>query len=218
MVKVATCDLRQASMCSRPHPSRGARRFSWEAIRAVAFWLTFFVVAIYLIRSYLEDHPELVETFKKLTFARRIFGILVTFMRLLAAWTQKGLNWRPKLAGQASTSEGASQSKPKKRRRWGAFLQAHSARERVIHAYLQMLQHAAAAGMHRRQHQTPYEYAPELHQAIPDVEDDINALTDVFVHVRYSQAPVDSDHAARAVTHAERVQQALHVQRRHTAP
>ncbi|WP_179131176.1 DUF4129 domain-containing protein [Candidatus Entotheonella palauensis] len=84
-----------------------------------------------------------------------------------------------------------------------------SERQKVIHAYLQMLQRAAAAGIHRRQHQTPYEYAPKLRQSLPEAEPDINELTEAFVHVRYSPEPVDPDDAARAVHHGERVQQAL---------
>ncbi len=182
--------------------------FSWEIIRAVMFWLTFVAVAIYLIRSYLEDHPELIEAFKQLTFASWLWHALAALMAALAAWSRKGRTWRTRLMGMMLKPVASDPSKPKSRWRWGRS-RARSARAQVIQAYLQMLEYARAAGIHRQQHQTPYEYAPELHHAVSDVEDDIDALTDVFVHVRYSPDSIDMDHAAKAVTHADHVRRAL---------
>jgi hypothetical protein len=72
-----------------------------------------------------------------------------------------------------------------------------------------MLRYAARVGMHRQPHQTPYEYAPRLHHALPDAEGDINGLTEVFVQVRYSQEPVDHDQAAKGLDHGEGLQRAL---------
>lgn len=79
----------------------------------------------------------------------------------------------------------------------------------MIRAYLQMLQHAAAAGLHRRQDQTPYEFAPKLRHSLPDAEGDVVALTEGFVNVRYSPEPAGPDQAAAVVAHGERVQRAL---------
>ena len=199
-----------------PAPEPGQRSeplLPWEVIRSLLFWLTFFVVAIYLIRSYLEDHPEFIEVLKKLTFARRMVEVLAALIALLAAWVEKSRQWRPMLVGRWAAAAETKRPKAKTRRRWHA-LRARSNREQVIYAYLQMLQHAAAAGMHRRQHQTPYEYAPHLHHALPDAESDINALTDMFVRVRYRPEPVGPDHAAKAITHGESIRRAL-LQLRH---
>ena len=64
-------------------------------------------------------------------------------------------------------------------------------------------------GINRLQYQTPYEYARHLRCALPEMEHDIDDLTDVFVHARYSLHQVDGDQATKAVTHSQRVQQAL---------
>jgi hypothetical protein len=189
---------------------RGGSSFPWEVIRALLFWLTFVAVVLYLMRSYLEDHPELLKAFKPLLFARRMVDGLAALMALLAAWSRKGLHWRPRFVSDLSQTVRTSRLGLKKKRYgWHVLSRAQSHREQVIRTYLHMLQHAAAAGIHRRHHPTPSEYAPKLHHALPEVESDIRALTELFVHVRYGSEPVDPEQAATAVTHGERVARAL---------
>jgi hypothetical protein len=188
---------------------KGLTSFPWEVIRALLFWLTFVAVVIYLIRSYLEDHPELIDAFKPLRFARRLAQGLATLMALFVAWARQGLHWRPRLVSYLSRAARASRLGLNKRQARHFLPRPQSHREQIIRTYLQMLQHATSAGVRRQHHQTPYEYAPQLHHALPEVEADIRVLTEVFVHVRYSSEPVDSDQAVTAITHGERVAHAL---------
>jgi hypothetical protein len=188
---------------------KGLTLFPWEVIRALLFWLTFVAVVIYLMRSYLEDRPEWVDAFKPWRLARRLVQRLATLMALFVAWARQGLHWRPRLVSYLSQAARASRLGLNKRRAWHFLPQPQSYREQIICTYLHMLQHAASAGVRRPHHQTPYEYAPQLHHALPEVEADIRALTEVFVHVRYSLEPVDPEQAVTAITHGERVARAL---------
>ena len=184
--------------------------FPWEVIRALLFWLTFVVVVVYLIRSYLEDHPEWIDTFTPLRFARRLVQGFAAWMALFAAWVRQGRHWRPRFVSDLSHMTRVNRlGLKKKRQSWYVLSRVQSHREQIIRTYLRMLQHAAAAGVRRQQHQTPYEYAPELYHALPEVELDIRVLTEVFVHARYSSEPVDPDQAVMAITRGERVARAL---------
>jgi hypothetical protein len=188
---------------------KGLTSFPWEVIRAMLFWLTFVAVVIYLMRSYLEDHPEWVGAFKPWRFARQLVQMWATLMALFVAWARQGFHWRPRLVSYLSQAARASRLGLNKRRAWHFLPRPQSHREQIMRTYLQMLQHAASAGVRRQHHQTPYEYAPQLHHALPEVEADIRVLTEVFVHVRYSSEPVDSEQAVTAIAHGERVAHAL---------
>ncbi|WP_089719194.1 hypothetical protein [Candidatus Entotheonella palauensis] len=104
-----------------PEP-RGRAPFPWQVIRAIAFWLTFLAVTIYLIRSYLEDHPELIEALKRFTLARRLVEILAALLAMLAAWIQKGRQWRPRFVGQPSAEAETSRVASKKRWGWDGWM------------------------------------------------------------------------------------------------
>ena len=187
-------------------PSRAL--LPWEIIRAVTFWLTFVGVAIYLLRSYLEDHPEVLNVFKSWALARRLVEALSAFWALLARWPRRRLR-RLKLAAPPAPDAVANRRSRNARRGWGVFSRARTARGRVIQAYLGLLQQAAAAGLQRRRQQTPYEYAPQLRQARPEATDDITGLTELFMRARYSHGQIDTEQADRAAAHGERAGRAL---------
>ena len=191
-----------------PPAPPGEALLPWEIIRAVTFWLTFVGVGIYLLRSYLEDHPEVLNIFKSWAVARRLAEALSAFWALLARWPWRRLRL-PKLAAPPEADSVANRRAGNTRRGWGFFSQARTARGRVIQAYLRLLQQAAAAGLQRRRQQTPYEYAPQLRQARPEAEDDITELTELFIRARYSPEHIGAEQADRAAAHGERAAQAL---------
>jgi hypothetical protein len=56
-----------------------------------------------------------------------------------------------------------------------------------LYYYLNILQRAEQHGPARRKDQTPYEYEPELSEAVPEARPAVNLLTQAFVQARYSQ-------------------------------
>lgn len=66
-------------------------------------------------------------------------------------------------------------------------------REQIRYFYLTTLKRAGQRGVARSAHQTPSEYAAQLKDNWPDGNDDIDQLTNVFLHAQYNPAPIPSD-------------------------
>jgi hypothetical protein len=64
--------------------------------------------------------------------------------------------------------------------------------------YRTMLERADQRGLPRRNAQTPYEYAQNLGEQLPDAADDVAELTDAYVRATYAPRPTTRDEAARA--------------------
>jgi hypothetical protein len=69
-------------------------------------------------------------------------------------------------------------------------------RERVRYYYLALVRRASEQGVVRQQHETPLEYERPLHEAWPETDQEIEAMTQAFLHARYSRQPVDDEEAA----------------------
>jgi hypothetical protein len=82
-------------------------------------------------------------------------------------------------------------------------------RRRVYFFYLAMIRRGNEQGIARKPAQTPAEYAVQLEQAIPSVQEDIDSMTQAFVEARYSRREVDSKKAAFVKTTWDRIRRAL---------
>ena len=71
-------------------------------------------------------------------------------------------------------------------------------RERVRFFYLALVRKGKDAGLPRRPYQTPNEYAASLQQNLPEVDEDLNPLTEAFIEARYSDHPVSETQAGLA--------------------
>jgi hypothetical protein len=80
--------------------------------------------------------------------------------------------------------------------------------------YLSAARRAAQAGKPRRSGQTPYEYQDSLDQQFPELEPDLEGLTDAFVQARYGSQLVQQQDAMAVKPLWQRVKAAL---RRHRA-
>jgi hypothetical protein len=69
--------------------------------------------------------------------------------------------------------------------------------ELVRRLYRALLERAAERGVGRQQAQTPYEYAQDLGEQLPDAQEDVNAITDAYVRATYAPRPTTRDEAAR---------------------
>lgn len=115
---------------------------------------------------------------------------------------QIGLSFRLKLGDlwpsmpareKGETAVSTPSSTPWWQRLWPGKL---SPRERVRYYYLALVRQAGDAGVARQQHETPLEYERPLHDAWPETEPEIDAMTQAFLHARYSLQPVDDEEAA----------------------
>jgi hypothetical protein len=166
---------------------------SWfEAVRSLIFWLVAIGMAWYLVKIYLNDHPELrqmLKSFKPVGLTIRLLKQLWAHLLRLA---QTGLEMIPKKTILPEQQRGV----PAPVRRWNWFgLRRLAPRERILSYYLNILKRAEKCGPARKAHQTPYEYEPDLSRSVPDVQPEVDALTQAFVQARYSQKKFDEEQA-----------------------
>ncbi|HVN14898.1 MAG TPA: DUF4129 domain-containing protein [Anaerolineales bacterium] len=68
-------------------------------------------------------------------------------------------------------------------------------RRRVYYFYLALIRRGGEHGLPRASSQTPYEYASTLETALPNVDEDVRALTNSFVEARYSRRAIPAEEA-----------------------
>jgi len=67
-----------------------------------------------------------------------------------------------------------------------AGLRRLSPRQKILFFYLALVRRGREKGFRRQAWQTPYEYGETLREALPEVNEDLSAMTDTFVEARYS--------------------------------
>lgn len=71
--------------------------------------------------------------------------------------------------------------------------------------YVNLLRLATRAGYPRSSAQTPYEYLEVLHQAWPDLKDDVTIITEAYVNAHYGMVPDTREELARIRASWDRV-------------
>jgi hypothetical protein len=190
-----------------PQPGLGtARGLDWiELLRSLLFWTITLGMVYYVIRSYLRDHPEILEALSSLKPIRILRDFLTALWRRFTGWAQFARDRIPRrLLGrwmrEARLSEGSFRFF-----RLGAL----PPRERVLYYYLSVLRRAGQRGIPRRQAQTPHEYEGALNPHLPEAQQDLTQLTEAFIEARYSLHAFDRKYDQQARAHWRRVRAAL---------
>jgi hypothetical protein len=183
---------------------------SWvEIVRSLLFWSIFIIAAVYMIRSYLADHPELWESLKRFRPIAWLFGLAATLMVWLVQFIKAGINLIPKSLEMINSVDGQNRSGASSGWRWPRF-GSLSPRQQILYYYLNTLRQAEQVGLIRQRAQTPYEFEPRLNDKVPDVEAEIDLLTEAFVRARYSPDNFDGEHAKLIKPVFDRIRDALH--------
>jgi len=166
-------------------PSSVASSPAWlAAIRTALFWVVAVAVAMYVIRTYLHDHPGVLQGSPLRKLLQALLGLITRL-------------WRGGLSiGQAARS--ALAHLPRSRRRKGpspreltlSLLRRLSPRGRIQAYYLSIVRRAGRYGAPRQLAQTPSEYADVLSARLPEVNEEVSDMTNAFVVARYSTFPV----------------------------
>jgi hypothetical protein len=178
---------------------------------ALVFWACMLFLAGYAFWIVAQRHPGLLRVITTR-------GPLAWMLRRL------GLLWEDSRAWAAQVTERARavlrlRSMAPRLRMPALRLRRLAPRELVLYFYRSTVRRAAERGLRRRGGQTPYEYRATLAQHLPEVEQEIDELTESFVVAQYSPRPVGPDEARRARRPWERVRrrlQALREDRRMT--
>ncbi len=176
-----------------------------EMLRLALMAMLGAAIAVFVLKRYLSDNPELLQSFRGfrpirliLTFLRQLWAQLLGFARV-------GFEMLPTTFALPWRVRGAPATVPGRWRwlHWGRL----TPRECIVYAYLNVLKRAEKQGITRRACQTPYECEPQLQDAAHGAESTVSDLTQTFVKARYSCAPCSDEQAAVAR------QQSAHIQR-----
>lgn len=179
----------------------------WPLVRSILFWIFALGAGGYLLRSYIQDRPELVKALRSFGFLRFLADI---WQRLRTWWrsTRRALAaYLPRIrAGEPRDAEGSGRRH---------FLRApgRSPRAKIFYHYLTSLDRAGAEGFPRQETQTPYEYEETLAPHLPEAHVDVTRMTRMFVEARYSDHPMTEEEVKEMRAAEERIKEALRKRR-----
>jgi hypothetical protein len=182
-----------------------------EMILTALFWILILSIVGYALYRFVRDRlgPWAESEQAEGTWWGRFLGWLGSLWR----WIQ---NWRRGVQAQLR-----QRRVPRVRERSESLspfrfvsLRRLSPRQLVRYFYLSTERRAAHAGQPRGPAQTPYEYQTELDRRFPELEPDLEGLTEAFVGARYSRQSVEKEEAAAAKTLWQRIKAALLRRRR----
>lgn len=179
----------------------------WELIKSVLFWAFFLIMTGWALKSYLGRHREWLAVLRSIPVLHWLvqgmtwlWRVVCQGSRQVAGAVEAGLRaLRPRQAVSTLIAE----------RTRLLHVRRLPPRERVQYFYLAMVRRGAQRGAPRRASQTPREYASTLESTVPEVNSEIEALTDSFAEARYSLHDVSAERAGSALTLWQRIRAAL---------
>ena len=178
---------------------------SADFVQSLIFWAVFFVVAGYVVVQFLRQHPDLLAMLTRLpgiSFGVRLWHRLRAWFGGLNRQLEDLLEAR-RQARRASSARSAPAS-----RRW-INPRRLSPRQQVQFYYLAMLRRGGEHGHARGSTQTPYEYARALESQVPDIDQDVDGITEEFIEARYSRHDIASEDVGVVRRYWERIKRAL---------
>ena len=176
-----------------------------EFVQSLIFWGVFFVITGYVLVQYLRRHPEIVDALKRIpgmALLVRLWHRLRTWFGGLSQQFEDFREARRKARGPVPTRSATAPRRffnPRKL----------SPRQQVQFYYLAMLRRSSEKGHPRQPTQTPYEYARALESQLPDIDQDVDGITDEFLEARYSRHDIPPEHVSVVRRYWERIKQAL---------
>ncbi len=188
-----------------PPPANIPTPTSADFIQSLIFWVVFFGVATYVVIQLLRQHPDIAGMLMHLPG----MSLVIRFWRRMRAWLG-GLNQQiedlleaRRKARRPSTIQSAPAT-----RRW-INPRKLSPRQQVQFYYLAMLRRGGEHGHARQPTQTPYEYAHTLESQIPEIDQDVDGLTEEFIEARYSRHEIPPEHVNLVRRYWNRIKRAL---------
>ena len=158
-----------------------------ELLKSILFWVVLLGVVGYSVYIYFSQNKDL------LTKVRKARG----FRWLSKAWEWLVSHFRAcVVTGQEIVLDQLRRLKASFRQRGkigsGGYLSLRrlSLRQKAIFYYLALLRRTGEADLPRADWQTPYEYDNYLRRQLPDIEQELGSMTEIFTEARYSQHDV----------------------------
>ena len=198
----------------RPDPGVVGAGPPWlEIVASALFWVAVLAIVVYALRRFLKDRlgglPEGDDR------QGNWWGRLLAWLRdLVRRWRGWGEAVQTRLARRRAEGEKAGPITARLSRFF--FPGRLPPRELIRYFYLSTARRASQAGQPRAPGETPYEYRSTLDQQFPELEPDLEGLTDAFVEARYSRRLLRREDAQAVKPLWQRIKAAL--QRRRIQP
>lgn len=182
-----------------------------DLLRSIVFWAIFLAIVVYAFKIIIEQNEHLLAKLRDLPgwqYLARLWSWMIG--KLSTANQQLGSLVRTTLQNLGRTTLAKPKSSPP-----AAFLSLRSLtpRQKVLFFYLAFLRRGEESGLPRQPAQTPYEYARRLENDLPEVDKELDTITDMFVEARYSQHPITPESARTVRRYWRSVLQALRERR-----
>jgi hypothetical protein len=161
-----------------------------ETVRAVVFWVIFGTILVYAIRTYVIKNSLLISTLGR----NSLIAWLIGGLKSIWSWLL-GVNRQVSATLAATFQKGRSMLGASADSETSEFSNPHSLlpRQKVIFYYLTLVRRSTQRGLPRKLNQTPLQFEETLRTSLPEVEHEIDALTDSFVEARYSKHEIDGE-------------------------
>jgi hypothetical protein len=177
-----------------------------ELVKSLIFWVVFLVIVAFSLYQFLRQHEGAMNALRKFPG----FSMITNFWKWLSGGA-RNLNER--------LGEGIRTGLQRLRERQIQIgianasrfvnLRRLTPRQRVFFFFQAMTRRGSDRGLPRGAAQTPYEYAAALEKALPEVDEDVNALTEAFVSARYSRRDVNDNQAGVVKKYWDRIRRAI---------
>lgn len=178
----------------------------WEFVQSLLFWAFFLGIIIFSVRFYLMQNAALLKTLKG--FA--VFLWVNEVWKRVKAWL-RGANRHV----SAFLAVGIKRLRVQRVRLPASPLKRvvnfskMSAREKIIYYYVSLIQLGENKGLVRKPSQTPSNYQKSLSNMIPEVDQDLQGLTETFLEARYSLHAIEDTNAVLAGSLWEKIKAIL---------
>lgn len=178
----------------------------YEILRSILFWVIFLGVTGFSIYQYTKQHEALWEK------VRQLPGM--TILRKIWQWLQEEFRSVNRMASRVVENSlarvrGVRKVEPLKEVKNFINLRRLSARQKVLFYYLAMVRRGDEYGISRQPAQTPHEYQVKLQTSLPEVDQDLAAMTAAFYEARYSRHEISEDQAGWVRQWWERIRRML---------
>jgi uncharacterized protein DUF4129 len=177
----------------------------WDVVKSIIFWGIFIAVISFSIIQYLRQHQDILLALRKVPgwrFFAQFWQWVSGFFAGVRIEINKAIEERRERlrARRLQRELGGS-----------GFLNLRqlNPRQRIYFYYQALIRRGAENELPRSVSQTPYEYASSLDRALPEVNTDIDSLTEAFVEARYSNHPVEQEKVSLVKAMWERIRKAL---------
>ena len=183
----------------------------WAFIRSLILWGGLAAISIFALVQFIRQHENILASLRKW----RITNWLILAWQWLYTNADQARN---SLAQAVATGWKNIRSRFERQRLlpgpgW-INLRSLDPRHQIYFFYLAMIRRAEEHGLNRKPSQTPAEHATNLQRALPVASEDIESMTDAFVHARYSLQDVDAKDAHLVKEIWARVRRAMQMKSR----